>query len=103
MRARGVRFTITCNHWCRATAEMTATPATVRALARRRIAAAGVMARGSYRHGAHRSLRLKLTPEGLRALRRVPAGSYTVTITLTSWGGTNPVVVTRSLRFTASR
>jgi len=102
MRSRGVTLTLTCGELCRASFELKAVAATARTLERRRVSGArGVMARGSLRLGGPptRRLTLKLTADGRRALGRVPAGRYVLTVKVSDFAG-NVRTITRTLRFT---
>jgi hypothetical protein len=102
--ARGLRVKLSCSRACQAVAELTPTPATVRALARRGVRVSGAIGSGSFGLGRSqsRSLYVRLSRAGVRALRRRPSGMYTLTIKVTDRVG-HVTTVVRTVRFTATR
>jgi hypothetical protein len=100
VRAHGLRITVSCDEPCVVTAKLRASPATAKALRRRGIHAAGLLARGTLATPATgaRTLRVSINAAGRRALHRLKAGTFMLTVQVTDRSG-NARHVSKTLRF----
>jgi Ca2+-binding RTX toxin-like protein len=100
VRALGLAVAITCDERCATSAQLRAAPATVKALKRRGVRASGVLADAGTNQltPGRQTLRVFLNATGRRALHRLLAGTYVLTVRVTDAAG-NARRLSLTLRF----
>jgi hypothetical protein len=100
VRSLGLAVRVTCDEPCSASASLRASSGTVQALKRRGVRAGGVVASGAKTDFAAgtRTVRVFLNASGRRALHRLVAGTYVVTVKVSDRAG-NTRRLTQALSF----